>query len=364
MGKIDFSQLRELANENIEDVFRRLGIQDFHIGISNIRAKCPIHDGDNDTAFSYDIDKMCWRCFTRGCHQDGSSIIGLVFKILQKDNPSATYTDAIKWLTQTLEITDEIETKSDGIYEILNQLKNRKLNHNPCKINPYTVDSLKNRLRPSRYFAERGFDEETISTFMISDCVDKTKPMAYRAFAPVVSPDGKMVYGFSGRTMLPQCKSCGLFHNTRKACPSDDSKTRAYAKWFHWGFNSGHVVYNLNVAQKYIKETGTAIVGEGIKDVWWLHQNNIRNSVSIFGLHLTRQHVSLLTQYGVINLILALDHDNAGVEAMETIKRSYNHIFNIYSLVDFIPEGKDIADLDGSDIQECIVPFVKGITHG
>jgi phage/plasmid primase-like uncharacterized protein len=42
------------------------------------RGPCPIHGGDNKSAFAVDLDTGRWRCFSHECHVGHSDIIGLV----------------------------------------------------------------------------------------------------------------------------------------------------------------------------------------------------------------------------------------------------------------------------------------------
>ena len=73
------------------------------LGFSNITSRgvqqsCPVHDGDNPLAFSYDRGKCCWSCFTHGCHnKHGNDILGLI-KAIKK----CSFKEAVDWANSVI----------------------------------------------------------------------------------------------------------------------------------------------------------------------------------------------------------------------------------------------------------------------
>ncbi|MCH8851145.1 MAG: amidohydrolase [Planctomycetes bacterium] len=64
-----------------------------------IHGKCPIHQGDNRTGFSWDYEKGIFKCWTRGCHSAGNDVYGLVEQLLE-----LSFTQSVQWVIDTLEI--------------------------------------------------------------------------------------------------------------------------------------------------------------------------------------------------------------------------------------------------------------------
>ncbi len=81
-------------------------------------------------------------------------------------------------------------------------------------------------------------------------------------------------------------------------------------------YNKSLVLYNLDKAKSYIKETGYALLVEGYMDVIGCWQAGITNVVSTSGTALTREQVKLLKRY-TKELRLAFDADLAGQSASE-----------------------------------------------
>ena len=76
----------------ISDIFDRFGISDIYESDSLLIGPCPVHDGDNHSAFNINIDETQsdhygkWFCNTKLCHQNkpGGDIISLVWSLLEK----------------------------------------------------------------------------------------------------------------------------------------------------------------------------------------------------------------------------------------------------------------------------------------
>ena len=65
--------LKELANENVTKIFDALKLT-YIDKYDYYQMACPIHGGDNPTAFSWVKNKGYWRCFTHKCERDGADI--------------------------------------------------------------------------------------------------------------------------------------------------------------------------------------------------------------------------------------------------------------------------------------------------
>ena len=65
--------------KKIFDLFDFFGIHDYYESNNLLISSCPIHEGDNITAFNINIDEYNeehygkWFCNTKGCHNDKPS---------------------------------------------------------------------------------------------------------------------------------------------------------------------------------------------------------------------------------------------------------------------------------------------------
>jgi hypothetical protein len=185
--------------------------------------------------------------------------------------------------------------------------------------------------------------------------------MHLRSYAPVLSPDGRYAIGVTGRIKYEKCPYCPMFHEQGHGCPKDNPRIKGHAKWLHYGFNSGSVLYNEWFAEKFIRQSGVAILTEGPKDVWWLEQHDIHNSVCIFGLNFSDYHLRRLINMGVLKLVVALDNDEKGIEAMERLSNTFANYFNMVNINWMLSVGDDIADVPTGRMIREVGPYLKSL---
>ena len=349
------NEIKEKANDHIEFVLSELGVDCSYIaGGRDIRSSCPVHGGDNDTAFSYSSDHMGWSCYTHGCHEKDCSIFGLVRLVLGRQKGSeCSFKEAVSWLEQKLDIRrlqshyDNSDEDWQKYVKTQKSVYDLEVEEYPTNIDLIPREKLEKAWKPSLFFRKMGFDTETLSEFLITDCHYKNRPMYNRAYTPVLSCNGKYALGATGRIMMDPCKLCNNYHYGDR-CPDDDKSVPKHAKWLHYGFKSGSVLYNLHRI-----EGDTVIVTEGPKDVWWLYQNGFRNAVSVFG-NFTKNHAILLLRKGVSNVISLFDNDEAGVKKEESSFAKYRSLFNFQLLTTKLHEGCDVFDMLPEEIEEIL----------
>lgn len=364
-------EIKAKANENLELIFNLLGIPYDNSYNNEIRCSCPIHDGDDKTAFCFNTDKGYWACYTNLCHEDGKNdIIGLVQKILSKTQQTS-FTDALNWLKEKLNIDAAITHENIEFTEldkllykerIITKIHKKPENKRSIKDFPFSVDLIKNKIKPSEYFLNQGFDYDILSKYMVGYCDNPYKPMYLRSYAPVLSSDGTNVIGVTGRIQLNKCELCQQYHIPGKGCPVDNPSIKVWPKWFHYGFNTSTTLYNDWNAAEYIRKSNKAVIVEGTKNVWWLEQHDIHNSLCTFGLRILNYHLKKLISMGVTTLILGYDNDinERGQKATEQIKENLSHYFRIETLYDFIPKNQDIANIK-SESMKLVKEYIENI---
>ncbi len=113
-------------------------------------------------------------------------------------------------------------------------------------------------------------------------------------------------------------------------------------------FDKSGTLYGIDRAAAEIRKQDAAIIMEGYMDVIMAHQNGVTNAVASMGTAITETQVNTLKKLSR-NLILSLDADAAGEEAMlRTV--GYENILNAEIRVIELPEGKDPDEVIKEDI--------------
>ncbi len=98
---------------------------------------------------------------------------------------------------------------------------------------------------------------------------------------------------------------------------------------------------------------------EGPKDTWAAERCNIFNSCCLFGLSLSDYHLKKLIATGCRTLVIAMDQDEAGIQAMEDIELKTKDYFKLTNLKNFMKLGQDFADISIDTVEKEIKPFLK-----
>ena len=217
--KLDYDRIkRELS---IERVLAEYGmLHDLKRSGSRISGSCPIHGGDNPSAFNVSLEKNLWNCFT---HCGGGTVIDLLMKI-ERVRPG----EAAKLGYDML-----------GIEVMDGQVSS--LSPEPLR--------FKLTLDPKHpYLEKRHIDIETARHFDVGYC--DRGIMSGRIAIPIHNADGHLV-AYCGRAV-------------------DDIKPKYR---FPRGFAKNRVVYNLNRVKS--KDDGEIVITEGFFDVFALYAAGI-----------------------------------------------------------------------------------------
>jgi hypothetical protein len=371
--------IQDTANENIDLVLSNLGIDiDSTRSFGDeIRCVCPLHrDADNSTAFCYNTKYKQWRCYTKKCHEDGfGSVIGLTQKLLSKNqDKNVNFKEAACWLGNLLKIdVDNDYVPSAEQIEINKLLKQTKLkkhiNEEPEKQNhknnkyPFPASLIEGKTEPSWYFLDRGFNADILRKYNVGYCDKPNKSMYLRSYVPVLDENGENVIGSTGRIKYEKCQFCPMFHESGNGCPKDNIRVRGYSKWFHDGFNTNAVLYNLWFAKDKIAKAKSVVLLESPKDVWWLEQHGINNSLAIFGLNILPYHLKKLISLNVTTILLGLDNDKAGQPAATNLESKLKDYFKIINISKNLPDNKDLAQIDSEYMINTLAPTINSFKY-
>lgn len=282
-------------------------------------SSCPVHNGDNPSAFNININSNSphygtWFCNTKKCHETHRrDVIGLIQGILDKKKKHS-YNDVIKFcqnFNEKTPITKKVKIKTVTV-----------------DTNKYPRNLVrKNLIMPAKTYLDKGFSEQILDEFDIGVCLNPKAEMYNRVVFPVYDNADKYMIGCVGRTL-------------------NDN----YTKWRNKkGFNKSAHLYGLNKAIDYIKKTSTVILVEGQGDVLRMHQAGIRNCVGLFGSKMSGLQEFALQTLKLKNIIVATDNDEAGLACREDIEEKLKDIYNV---THFISTKNDFQDMEVEEIKK------------
>jgi hypothetical protein len=354
--------------DRIEDVFHKFGI-DAKKSRNHYYAACPIHDGDNSNAFNLYVNgyayRGIWKCRTHGCERIFKKTpIGLVRALLSKKkygwaiqgDKQAPFNEVIEWISKflkldakSLEVDDAYVSKKKFINSCnwLNPQQGKKSLWMPrySYLQTPTLDFS------SSYASARGFSDEIIKKYDISECNADNREMTGRMVIPVYDEQHKAVIGCTGRTLLPQCSQCKHYH--KDACPGKEEIWK-YTKWRHnKGFAAEEHLFNYWYAKDHINREHSVVLVESPLSVMKLVQSGINNCLASFGAHLTDSQLNKLFQTECYTINLLYDNDEAGRLATADIKQRVEKVFNI-NTIEFPYEFSDPAEMTIEQIKQYI----------
>lgn len=282
---------------------------------ANFKANCPFHS-EKTPSFVVSPIRQIWHCF--GCDKGGDAF-GFIMEYERCE-----FVEALRILAQKtgVKLTKFFDTGSqkEKIYN-LNQISAKFYNF---VLTEHVVGK-----RGLEYLLKRDITAKIIKTFSLgfapasgvallnflkkkkfsnndlfeAGLITQTRNgikdfFTNRLIFPLVDHRNNIV-GFSGRVMDPNIK-ISKYINSRE--------TLVYHK--------SNAFFGLNITKEGIKKEKKVIVMEGEFDVITSFQNGIDNAVAIKGTALTLDQAKLLTRF-TNNVVLCLDEDKAGIEAMK-----------------------------------------------
>lgn len=367
----DQNQLKLISDslcDDIENLLSALGVEDYKDAGKMIVMSCPIHGGDNDTAFNLyhhgDSYRGNWKCRTHKCEEVFKpSIIGFIRGCLSRNQHSwENHGDTIVSFKDAIDFAVEFLKQDFNSFKVSKKSKEKNTFINTVKYlssqaktetNKVSKKFIRQNLEiPSKYFQTRGFSSEVLDKYDVGECKKNGKEMNNRAVAPIYDIDNLYMIGCTGRSIFDKCSSCQCYHDPKLNCPTTDMWK--YSKWKHsFGFKSEEHLYNFWNAKEFIKKTGSVIIVESPGNVWRLEESGIHNSVAIFGSSFSDKQKMLIDISGAMTIYTLMDNDDAGRKAASQIASKCSKIYNIKNIQ---IEKEDIASMTVDEIKEIILP--------
>lgn len=324
MIKIDaVKKIKEsLTKDMMQDIISSSGRKYTDHGDS-LRTTCPVHDGNNPTAFVWNYDNGLWYCFTGSC--GGGDIFDL-YKHLYNVPDSIPFTQLVRIVAVELGIDIdglEIKNREEGYIREVSRWIDYVMGNSEGENKEYNLDLLGDLYSINNY---RGFTKETLDRFGV-----RFSSAQQRVVVPIHDKEGMCI----GATM-------------RAVMKNQSPKWKNEPKHV----KTSHVIYNANRV-----EGDTIFIVEGVTDVWSLYQKGIKNVGAILGSNLSDEQNSIIVK-NYTDVILMFDGDKAGREGIKKAVEKLKNTTNLYVVP--ILEGEDPDTLTQefvSNIANQIVPY-------
>lgn len=314
----NLASIKDGLKHHLYDVVSYLGLKLEKNG-SLLIGCCPIHGGDNPTAFqiqtegSYRGKIQCW---TGSCNRDGTDLLSLIMRVKK-----VSFIEAIK-IAKTI-IGNRYTPASVPFSFICEESLDQDVEP-LVLVGKYSRQTVRNLLEiPSPYYYNRRhFDAKILDDYDIGDCWVKGNRMRGRTVFPVYD-ENYLCVGAVGRRI---------------------SDTWNTMKWKNSkGFKASNTFYGL---WNY-NNTGRAILVEGQGDLVKLRQAGYSDSLGMFKKCASINQLRILKKMGVTDLLVITDNDKAGNEGYQSIvKLSASH----FKIDRYIPRGKDVGEMSPEDL--------------
>lgn len=278
---------------------------------------CPFH-GEKTPSFSVTQEKQIFHCF--GCGKGGNVVTFLM------EMESFSFYEALEILANRAGIqlpASRAEKQSSYSEENQRVLEAyewlTKLYHHLLR---YTKDGKEGY----QYFKDRAIGDMSIDEFQLGfapnakdfivDFLEKkgfNRQLLIKSGFVSVRDDGSIADRFQGRIIFPIRNHLGktvafggraIHDQGPKYLNSPESEL----------FHKGKLLYNFDLAKRYIRKENEAVLFEGYMDVIAAYQAGVKNVVATLGTALTESQAKLLKRY-VNQVIICYDGDEAGQEA-------------------------------------------------
>jgi len=287
------------------------------------KACCPFHS-EKTPSFVVNADNQTWRCF--GACAEGGDVLSFAVKI-----NGWTFAEALRELAQQVGIEVKPSSPAQRAQdERLERLRNL-LQAVAQAYHHYLLSDYDDHARAAlRYVREkRSFNDDTLRAFLIGyappewDSIYKEmRQIGYSTedllAAGIVGQNeqGRTYDRFRNRLMIPIRDEKGrIVGFGARALAADDHPKYLNSPQSEL-FDKSRLLFGLDRARESIRTQETAIIVEGYMDAIQAHQAGYTNVVAQMGTALTEAQLQLIVPRYAKKIILALDADAAGQNAM------------------------------------------------
>jgi len=316
----------------------------------NFKAVCPFHTEKTPSFFVFP-ERQSWHCF------GACNIGGDAFSFIMKKE-GLSFGEALRFLADRAGVLMPARIEpGPGRDE-----KERLFQANEVAAQFYhnllvtTAQAEKVRA----YLKERGLNAKSISDFQLGygpnawETVKQyllergfPEPEMISAGLVIRSDDGKTHDRFRHRLMFPIHDQRGRVTGFGGRALEDDQQPKYLNSPQSPIFDKSDTLYGIHIAAQAIRHEDLAVITEGYMDVIIPHQYGFQNVVASMGIAITDKQVNKLKRL-TQNLVLALDPDAAGEEAMLRCI-DYENTLGAEIRVVIVPGGKDPDEIIRED---------------
>lgn len=282
---------------------------------------CPFHDDSSPSLYVSPAKNIC-KCFACG---EGGTAVHFIMK-----HEQLGYYDALRYLARKY----NIEIQERELTEQEKQIKNDR--ESMLIVNEWAQKYFTNQLYQTiegkaiglRYFAERGFREDTIRKFQLGYSPDGRDALYQAALKKGFKKeylektglvfkheDGKVCDRFWGRVIFPIHTLSGKVIAFGGRILKKNEKTAKYLNSPESTlYHKSNELYGIYFAKKAIVKADRCFLVEGYTDVISMHQAGIENVVASSGTSLTGGQIRMIHRF-TNNITVLYDGDAAGIKA-------------------------------------------------
>ena len=316
----------------------------------NLTALCPFHSEKHPSFFVYP-EQQSWHCF--GACNTGGDVFAFIMK-----KEGLDFGEALRLLARRAGVTlpDRYEgaTKQEEKEPFFSANEAAALYYHNLLVNSPAAAKAKS------YVEKRGINAATISDFQLGYSLDSWDALKLyllekgydektliAAGLLYENENGKTTDRFRGKLMIPirdiRGRVTGFGARVLEGAEEPKYKNSPQSPTF----DKSATLYGIDRAAVAIRKQDVAIIMEGYMDVIMAHQCGVNNAIASMGTAITETQVNILKKLSK-NLILSLDADTAGEEAMlRTV--GYENILNAEMRVVLLPEGQDPDEVIRAD---------------
>ena len=307
---------------------------------------CPFHD-DRSPSFYVSPAKNICKCFACG---EGGTAVHFIMK-----HEQLNYYDALRYLARKY----NIEIQERELTEREKRIKSDResmLIVNEWAQKYFTTQlyqTIEGKAIGLRYFAERGFREDTIRKFQLGYNPDQYDALYQAAIQKgfkkeylektglvFAREDGSVGDRFRGRVMFPVHSLSGKLVAFGGRVLKKNEKTAKYVNSPESEiYHKSNELYGIYFAKKAIVKADRCFLVEGYTDVISMHQAGVENVVASSGTSLTHGQIRLIHRF-TNNITVLYDGDAAGIKAaLRGIDLLLEEGMNVKVVL--LPDGED-----------------------
>ena len=310
---------RILDAANIVDVvsefvtLRKRGIN--YVGL------CPFHS-DKSPSFYVSPAKNICKCFACG---EGGTAVHFIMK-----HEQLSYFDALRYLAKKYNIEIQERELSEREKQVRSDRESMLIVNSWAQkyFTTQLYEHQEGKTVGLRYFAERGFREDTIRKFQLGYSLDQRDALYKAAIKSgykkeflektglvIAYDNGGVNDRFRGRVIFPVHTLSGKVVAFGGRVLKKDEKTAKYVNSPESEiYHKSNELYGIYFAKQAIVKADRCFLVEGYTDVISMHQAGVENVVASSGTALTQGQIRLIHRF-TSNITVLYDGDAAGIKA-------------------------------------------------